>query len=66
MDRSEFRDLYRKAKTWADLDEVWGNLVPRELQELQSALQVTKDYTGLDMRQEFLLNCINGYLKTLV
>lgn len=53
-----FKEKYKKAKVWADLDEAMKELTPNECKELHKSLEVTKKATGLDMRQDFLLGLL--------
>lgn len=59
----EFLAQYAKAKVWADLDDLVKQLDLPGARVLCDSLQTVKDYTGLDMRQEFLLGVLNSMLK---
>ena len=61
--KDSFLQAYRKAKTWADLDKVYQALSIDSQKDLINALEMVKSYTGLDMRQDFLLNCMKSYVR---
>lgn len=61
--KDEFLKAYRKAKTWADLDEIYQALSLENQRTLVNALETVKAFTGLDMRQDSLLSCMSSYLK---
>ena len=63
MNIAEFLPKYAKCKTWADLDELIDQLAYHNQSELREALQTVKTFTGLDMRQEFLLGILRGKLR---
>lgn len=49
-----YRELYRKADTWGDLDRANDTLDLFQVRDLLNALALVQSYTGLDARQEFL------------
>ena len=57
-----FKEAYNKAKTWADLDRVLDNTSESDLRKMRDAMKLVDCTTGLDMRQEFLLGCLNARL----
>jgi len=59
--KPDFIKAYSKSKTWADLDNaIDKNLKPSEMVNLRSALEVVKEYVGIDMRQDFLLGILSS------
>ena len=63
MTPSEFNEIYSKAKVWADFDPLLEKTDIITLHKLSDALELIKDYTGIDMRQDFLLGNIKGHIK---
>lgn len=50
--------------TWKDLDDVIdNNLNLHGIIKLSKSLQSTKDFTGIDMRQDFLLGILKARIK---
>jgi len=63
---TDFKEDYIKSKVWADLDTaIDNNLVPSEIAKLMSSLETVKEYTGIDMRQDFLLGVLKGRFPNL-
>jgi hypothetical protein len=58
----DFQEAYHKAETWADMEKVLDTLSDNAQIELMNSLQIVKNMTGLDMRQDFML----GLLKSMV
>ena len=59
-----FKERYEEAKTWADAQELVKSLTGiEEARKLAECLLVTQAYTGLNMRQEFLLGILESHIK---
>jgi hypothetical protein len=57
-----FKEAYHKAKTWKELEEaIKEHLTEDEVKNMIRCMNVVKESTGLDMRQDFLL----GILKSI-
>lgn len=54
-----FKKMYKEASVWKDLDNAIATLSNDEVSVLRDALQVVKNFTDLDMRQDFLLANLN-------
>lgn len=63
MTSNEFKEAYSKAKVWADLDAPVDGLSHEQKTNLVTALSLVKEFTGLDMRQDFLLGVLKSVLK---
>lgn len=65
MKPEEFKELYNKGKTWGDLEKTIDELTFEQIKNLALHLEETKKWTGLDMRQQFLLGSLTGriYVK---
>jgi len=61
MKASQFKKEYDKLKVWGDLDDLLEKVSKEDMKKLYEALLIVDAYTGLDMRQEFLV----GVLKPL-
>lgn len=55
MDKTEFYKKWHDAKTEGEGDALIDSLSISELRDLVNALQYAKDWTGIDMRQEYTL-----------
>ncbi len=64
MSEEKFKEAYNKGKVWADLDRaIEDHLGAYGVARLRRGLEVVKLYTGLDMRQDFLLGLLRSIMK---
>jgi len=60
----EFYKTYIKSKTWGELeDNIKENLTPSDILKLSESMDIVKKFTGLDMRQDFLLGILKAVIK---
>lgn len=65
--REGFQEGYRTAKTWAELEEVIKHTLSAiDIRDLIDGLKQVKFFTGLDMRQDFLLGLLKSLLVEIV
>lgn len=57
---NEFKKLYMTAKVWSDMDDAIDKLTAADRQHLAACLEIVKEYTGLDMRQDFTLGVLRA------
>lgn len=65
MNQEKFRKMYEEGEVWKDMDEAVAILADTELKTLHQALTTVKSYTGLDMRQDFLLSILNAQVRIM-
>lgn len=63
MKCEEFNKKYHKVDTWGDffdfLDDILDHVETDDMKKLYDALKLTKEWTGITMRDEYLM----GFLK---
>jgi hypothetical protein len=59
-----FKELYSQAKIGKDMDRALEHLEMDEATKLYDALELVRNYTGIDMRQEYLLVCLRYKIDT--
>ncbi len=60
---NSFKAAYKHAKTGGDLDKILYKMDLSEKKKLRDALEVVDEYTGLDMRQEYLKTDLTCKIK---
>jgi len=58
--KQQINKAYQVAKTWEDADKIIASMTTEQVIELRNALETTKEYTGLDMRQDFFLTLLRS------
>jgi poly-beta-hydroxyalkanoate depolymerase len=60
---AEIKQAYKKAETWKDADELLNRLDKQQLKDWIDCHEKVKFLTGLDMKQEFYLECVKAIYK---
>ncbi len=55
---TQIKKGFEKAKTWADANKVIAKMSVNQVIEMRDALETTSKYSGLDMRQDFILTLL--------
>lgn len=63
MEAKEFHKKFLKGELWIDAENLIKELTPEQRSKIIEALETTKEWMGIDMREEFYLGLMKSMKK---